>query len=121
MKLLMGTIAALAILMVGTPSEARDRKGAHKHMKKVLKQLNLSDGQKEKLKELKKGGKQERKAFRKKTKEAKKAFHQALKSNSDEGEIKSRFETFHQLRSDKMRKRFDHMMQIWSVLNPEQR
>jgi Spy/CpxP family protein refolding chaperone len=84
------------------------------------KELNLTDEQVAKFKELKKN-KSEVRDLKAKFKESKKAFRDAVgNANASNDEIRAKFEAFMKLRDEFQRKRFEHMLQKRAILTPEQ-
>lgn len=84
------------------------------------KELNLSEEQVEKFRELRKN-RGEMKELKANFKESKKAFREAMKNpSSTQDELKTKFEAFMKLRDEFQRKKFAHMLEKRAILTPEQ-
>lgn len=99
------------------------QKGQHgeRGFAKILKQLDLSDDQKQKLKEFRKEKKEDRKSHKGDMKAMHEKMKQAFISGKSEAELKTLHNEIKAQKIEKMDKRFEHMMKIRSVLTQEQR
>ena len=95
--------------------------GGKKGIRHVMEQLDLSDQQKEQIKEIRKGAKEQRKILRQAVRNAHQVLDQALESNNDDGTIRSAFSELETKKGAISRFRFEHMMKIRSILTPDQR
>lgn len=112
----------LALLLTTSSAFAMGGKSeGHKRAEEFKKELNLSDEQVEKFRELKKN-KGELKELKAQFKASKKAFHEAAKDpNAGNDELKTKFDTFMRLRDEFQRKRFERMLEKRALLTVEQR
>lgn len=93
----------------------------HQKAEYLKKELNLTDDQLKKVQEIRKGKKEDMKAAREQFKATKKAFKEAMDNpNSTKEELTAKFEAFQKLRDEFQRKRFAMMLEMRSILNPEQ-
>lgn len=91
-----------------------------KRAEEFKKELNLTDEQVEKFRELKKG-RGEGKELKAKFKEARKAFKTAIKDpKATNADLTAKFEAFMKLRDEFQRKRFARMLEKRAILTPEQ-
>lgn len=105
----------LAMILATTSAFAMGGKG-----REFKKELNLTEEQVEKFRELK-GGRGEMKELKAKFKESKKAFREAVKNPATSNdELRSKFEAFMKLRDEVQRKKFDRMLEKRAILTPEQ-
>src|SRR5690606_17542289 len=97
-------------------------KGKHHLMaERFSKELNLSDEQLDKIKEIRKANRAQLKEHRNKFKTAKNAFREAMKDpKSGNEELKKKFEDYQSARSAFHKARFDMMLSMRSVLGPDQ-
>jgi Spy/CpxP family protein refolding chaperone len=116
----MKTALLLMILMV-TQAFAMGGKGdGQKRGEQFKKELNLTDQQVEKFRELKKN-RGEMKELKARFKESKKAFKEAMKNPaSSQGDLQAKFEVFMKLREEFQRKKFARMLEKRAILTPEQ-
>lgn len=85
------------------------------------KELNLSDEQLSKVKEIRKGCKEDILASKKNYLELKKSFKEAKKNpKATNEELTAKFEAYQKARDEFQRKRFDAMLKMREVLTPEQ-
>jgi protein CpxP len=88
----------------------------------LKKELNLSDEQFAKIREIRKEHKDGLKESRKTFKESRKAFREALKGEAAKrDELTAKFDKFQKDRDAFQRKRFAMMLEMRDVLSPEQR
>ena len=105
----------LAMILATTSAFAMGGKG-----REFKKELNLTEEQVEKFRELK-GGRGEMKELKAKFKESKKAFREAVKNPATSNdELRAKFEAFMKLRDEVQRKKFDRMLEKRAILTPEQ-
>lgn len=90
-------------------------------MAKMLKQLDLSKEQKEKIKEHRENSKTSRKELRIKMKSLKDKMKAAFKSNASDSELRSIHSNIKNLKSEMADSRFEKMLFIRGVLTKEQR
>ncbi len=108
------------VLMVSQAFAMGGKGDGQKRGEHFKKELNLSDEQVEKFRELKKN-RGEMKELKSKFKESKKAFREAMKKPaSTPAELQSKFDAFMKLRDEFQRKRFAHMLEKRAILTPEQ-
>ena len=111
----------LIFALVSSQAFAMAGKGeGQKRAEEFKKELNLTDEQVEKFRELRKG-RGEGKELKAKFKESRKAFHAAIKDpKSSNEDLTSKFEAFMKLRDEFHRKRFARMLEKRAILTPEQ-
>ena len=106
------------------------REGGHGHhgkhfygnLKKIKEQLNLTDEQKTKLKDMKAThGKEVMKKKQEAMEQAHKDLKEALKSDASDETIREKFAALQKVQEDFAKTRFEHILLIRSVLTPEQR
>lgn len=116
----MKTAILFMILMMSQAFAMGGKGDGQKRGEHFKKELNLSDEQVEKFRELrsKRGDMKELKA---KFKETKKAFKEAMKNPaSSQDELKTKFDAFMKLRDEFQRKRFSHMLEKRAILTQDQ-
>lgn len=115
-------VIMLGLILSLHHAQAMGGKGkGHERGEHFKKELGLSDEQLAKVKELRKGKKEELKEQRQKMKAAKEEFRNAMKNpKAAEDDLKAKFEAFQSARDSFQRARFAMMLQMRSILNPEQ-
>lgn len=94
----------------------------HEKMMQHLEDLGLSEDQRTKIKSLHESHRAEMEAQRDAMKASHEAFRDAMKSaDKTDDELTAMHEKIVSTRSDEMRMRFKHMLQIRGILTPEQR
>ena len=127
MKFFMQSFILSAVLLTssipGFSSEAFARDGKRKGggMGKILKQLDLSEDQKEQLKTIRKDNKKMGKADKGKIKELWGQMKSKFGSDASESEVRALHEQIKNLKMEKMEKRFSRIMKIRTILTVEQR
>ena len=96
-------------------------KGGKGQFKQILKQLELTDEQKDKLKSIRKENKDKYRMTKGEMKELHEKLEDGFSSNSSESELQGLHTKIKEIRIKKMDKRFNRMMSIRSVLNETQR
>lgn len=87
----------------------------------LKKELNLTDEQLERVKEIRKADRDELRKNRKEFKTLKKEFREAMNnSQSSTEELTAKFEAFQKARDEFQRMRFKKMMKMREILSPEQ-
>ena len=103
-------------------SEKRGRHGERgRGMAKMLKQLELTKEQKEKLKDHRENNKGSKKELRSKIKATKEKMKNAFKSNASDSELRSIHNEIKNLKSEMADARFEKMLFIRGVLTKDQR
>lgn len=93
----------------------------HQMAEHLKKELNLSDEQLEKIKEIRKGKKDDMGSSREKFWETKKAFKAAMNDpKSSREDLTAKFEAFQKQRDEFQRRRFAMMLEMREILSPEQ-
>ena len=119
-KLLTSMVLALAFIFA-TPADARPGKGKGKgHWKQMMKELDLTEDQKVKMKALKKS-KPDHKASRENMKKLKDQLKAALKSDTSDADLIKMHGEIQTARNKKATERFNHMLAVRAILTPEQR
>jgi Spy/CpxP family protein refolding chaperone len=127
MKNLIGTLLLVFLLSADASAFGFGKKGRSDElgrggkMGKLLKQLDLSKEQKEKIKEHRESNKGNKKELRSQLKEAKSKMQTAFQSNASEGELRSLHSELKSLKTRMADARFEKMLFLRSVLTPEQR
>ncbi|SMF63343.1 Spy/CpxP family protein refolding chaperone [Pseudobacteriovorax antillogorgiicola] len=111
----------LMTALVAAPSLSMARGGHHKHWKEMMSQLDLSEEQRTKIKDIRQSSRDEHKETRKTLKETRRSFEELLGSDAAESEIRKAHETLQGLKAKMAEKRFENMMAIRAILTPEQR
>lgn len=109
----------MSLMMTGFAFAKKGKMGGG--FKQILKQLDLTKEQQEKLKALKDDDGEDWKKTRAEMKENRDKMKEAFKSSSSEADVRKLHESIKATRIQKMDRRFDKMMKIRSVLTPEQR
>ena len=118
-------IVALVSLMAFSV-QAKHHKGMHKmgkmgHMGKIMKELNLTDEQQTKLKEMREAKQKNMAEMRSKMMEARNALLDGWKSQADDSKMKSLHEAFHDVKRQMMQANFEHRLAIRALLTDEQK
>lgn len=127
MNITMKLFLVLLLSTAGLQSFAERSGGEGRMGMKMLKELNLTDDQKEKIKAIRqkhKGDKGEREHYGKKIKELKKQMKEKLGSSASSDEIKalrSEIKALKEKKKARRAKKFDKMLEIREVLTVEQR
>lgn len=114
---------ALSTLMLSNLSYADKHKGMDegKHAEKLQKELNLTDDQLAKVKEIRKKFHDDMKGSRDTFKSSKEAFHTALGNPSaTKEELTAKHAAFQKLRQEHENRKFNMMLEMRSVLKPDQ-
>lgn len=117
MKLIKLMMCGVFLMNLNMAFAKGDKKG---FMKEVLSQLNLTEEQKTKLKELRKD-KKPKKSDHGEIKKLREELQAKYASNASESELKSIHNKIKELRNSKIDNRFERMTKIRSVLTLEQR
>ena len=116
-----------------SPFAQADKKDGHhgkggkdKHfygsLKKIKEQLNLTDEQKNKLKEMQDTyGKEAMKKKHDKMDKAQKDLEEALRSDASDEKVREQFSELQKIQEDFAKTRFEKIILIRSILTPEQR
>lgn len=114
---------ALCVCFSSTPEAIAkgDRLGKGLGLKKVLGELNLSEEQKKKIKNLKKTYKDNGKDLKKQVKAARNALAEGWKSQADDKKMKDLHEAFHKATAKKINHRFESMLAVRNLLTKEQK
>ena len=112
---------ALLIGFAQTPALARPGGGPGGALKEVLKSLNLTDEQKEKIKAIRQAGKEANKELRESLKEGRKSLKDLMTGDGKKEEILAKFDSLQGSRNKMARARFEQMISVRDVLTPEQR
>lgn len=123
------TLAILTTLVLLTSNawakkDRDDKDDKHEkgdYLKKMKAELNLTDEQVAKLKEMKKSSKTDMKALRKSMQEAKSNFEKALSSAATDDEIKTKYAELEKIQQEFSKARLEKILATRSVLTPEQR
>lgn len=105
-------------------SERGERKRGgkrHHRRKRWMKELNLTEEQQDKIKEVRKAHRPKMVAAREKKRDARKALTEAVKSGASNSDLKSKNEALIDANADYSRTRFGQMLAIRELLTPEQR
>lgn len=86
-----------------------------------MKELNLSEEQREKIRSIRKAIKPQMKALKKESRELRKGLQEALRSEASESDLRSKFQALQNKKSAIASLRFDQMLKIRANLTPEQR
>lgn len=118
---ILGTLVAFSL---GATSVSVGMAGDFGHMwggKGTFKELNLTNEQKEKLKNLRKESKDDRKEDFQKMRAESEAFRKKMASNAADDELRKDFAEQQKKRSEFAKQRFEHMLKVRAILTPEQR
>ena len=115
-----GILLLSLFLITEVGAFGRGEKG-HGGMRKILKQLELTEEQKVKLKNHRESHKDNKKELRGKMKDARQRMKSAFTSNSSDSELRSLHSEIKALKSQIADTRFEKMLFIRSVLTTEQR
>ncbi len=115
-------VALIALsLMLVSPAFAKRGEGKRGHMQKIFKQLDLTEDQSKKLKEVRKSRKDKMKSLRKDKKQAKKDFKEAMRSNASNSSLKSLHNKMLKAHKKFKEYRFETMLKTRDLLNESQR
>lgn len=92
-----------------------------KKFKKLISSLNLSEDQESQIKALHRGHKESYKELKEKMKEGQKALHEAMERNESTENLQAMFKGLTDLRTQMMNSRFEKILSIRNILNPEQK
>lgn len=112
---------SLILCLFMIPSIGLARGEHRKQWKKMMEQLELSDDQKEELREIRKSSKDSHKALKKTIKEKRKTLETLLREDAAEADIRTAHQELQALKQVKVNQRFEKMMSIREILNAEQR
>lgn len=121
MKTLFWMTLLAVSLAASRPALARGGGGGGAHLKKVLEELNLTDEQKTKIKEVREGHGKAMKQSRASLKEARQAMEEAVKSDASKGDLLKKFESLQELRNKMGKARFEMILAVREILTSEQR
>ncbi len=107
----------LGLSLISQPSLAKPGKG---HFKRMMKKLELTAEQKEKMKELRKNN-PDMKAKRAEMREVRKKFKEALGSDASKVELTKLHNELQSKKTEIAKIRFEKMLSIREILTPEQR
>jgi Spy/CpxP family protein refolding chaperone len=107
----------LGLSVISQPLMAKPGKG---HFKKMMKKLELTAEQKEKMKVLRKNN-PDMKAKRAEMREVRKKFKEALSSDASKGELTKLHNELQSKKTEIAKIRFEKMLSIREILTPEQR
>ena len=127
--------ALFAAVFLASPIASADRgrkdkgdscKGKEKHfysvLPKIKEKLNLTEEQKNKLKETKETyGKDAMKKKHEAMEKAQKELEEALKSDASDEKVREKFEALHKIQEEFARVRFEKILVVRSILTSEQR
>ncbi|NQY99683.1 MAG: Spy/CpxP family protein refolding chaperone [Bdellovibrionales bacterium] len=114
-------ILMVFFLMTPAPVAYAQPGGKKGVMRKVLKELNLSDEQKSSLKEMRKANKGQMKELRQQKKAARLELKEAMGSDASESKLRALHTKLQELRKETATKRFENLLKIRKVLTPKQR
>jgi Spy/CpxP family protein refolding chaperone len=116
------SLMAIFILTLSTSSFAEGkRRGGAKRVGKILKQLELTQEQKEQFKKFRQETKTNRKSKREEIKSLRAEMKKSFQSDASESSLRSLHEKLKNLRSQMADFRFNKMIKIRSILTTEQR
>lgn len=87
----------------------------------IFKELNLSEEQKGKLKEIKKAGREDLQALRHSKRELRKQLQEAMKSDTSDEELRKLNNELRQAEAEFKELKFEKILKIRAILNKEQR
>lgn len=119
-NLMMPLILLLGVFLNPIASMAREGKD-HGGMKEIMKQLDLTDEQKEKLKSLREENKKMEKGDKGEIKELWKQMEEKFGTSASESELRTLHDKMKSLRTQKADNRFNRLMKIRNILTVEQR
>lgn len=93
-------------------------KGGHH---KIFKELNLSQDQKDQLKEIKKAGKEKVRALRESKKALREKLKQAMNSNTSDSDLRKIHADLQKAEAEMKNLKFEKILSIRAILNEEQR
>lgn len=91
------------------------------HLRKVLAELNLSEEQKAKIKEVRESHGKSMKESRSALRDARKAMEEAVKIDASRSDLLKKFESLQALRNKMGQARFEMILAVREILTPEQR
>lgn len=114
--------ALLVALAIGSNAEARKGGPGGKGIihKKMMKELDLTSEQIEKIKAIKEEERKDRQADRGQRKKLKASMHQAIIDLNDV-ELRKAHNQLEKIRSSNSNKRFESLLKVLKILTPEQR
>lgn len=122
---LLAIIGVLSLFLIGQASQAHaddDRRGGGGgHMKKMMEDLDLTDDQKTKIKEIHEKFKESNKDNHDKIKTAHENLRNKMTSDASNDELRKLHLELMQLKITMGTKRFENMLEIRSILTDEQR
>ena len=122
MKIFMMTMVLVGMTASGAYAfGGKKEKGGNGEFRKILKQLDLSDEQKEKLKSMREESKDKSKPNKGEMKELHTKLQAAFTSNASDSELITLHTQIKELRMKHMDRKFNRMIGIRSVLNETQR
>jgi periplasmic protein CpxP/Spy len=121
MKLMTKTMILTSFFMASTAVADRWHR-ERGHLKKVLRQLDLSDEQRATIKKSRKTNKEDFDKQRQQMRAAEEAFHKGMRDmNLSDSELRNLHKSFVEQRMNHMKSKFEKMMIIRSVLTPVQK
>lgn len=108
-----------ALALPAAEALARKREGGQRGG--MMKELNLTAEQKQKMQELRSGDREKMQNKRKEMQAARDALDAAMKGNASEKEIWGKFDDLQKVQAKFAKERFEKVMEIRSLLTPEQR
>lgn len=118
---LIGMTMVLAMVMVGGQAHASKEGKGHGFHGAMMKELNLTPEQKEKLKAIRSQNKGDRKENRQEMKKLREELETAMRGSASDSELKSKFEAIQKKQQEFAKERFEHVLAIRAILTPEQR
>ena len=95
--------------------------GRHHKMKKIMEQLELTDDQKRQIREIREENRDGMRDKRQNARQARKALQESLEAGAANPVVREKFRAWTELKDQKRTARFEQMLKIREVLNPEQR
>lgn len=116
------TLILSLILVTGMAHASRNENKDHKRGEFLKKELGLSDEQLSKVRDIRQKSKSSVKEARKNFHSQKKAFHEAMENpEASREELLKKFDSFQKARDEFQRNRFTVMLEMRSILDPDQR
>lgn len=115
------TLSLFFVFLISKSALANCGMREHHEGPKWVKELNLSEQQKESLKTIKEKYHPQIKSIKYKIKAKKELMNSSLQSNASEVEIKKIFADLESLKAEKSKLRFEQTLKIRSILDSEQR
>lgn len=97
------------------------RRGQGMRGQQWMRDLDLTDEQRSKIKEIRQAGRESTKSSRERMKAAREAFQSEMESGGSSSSLQSKHEAMINARAEFARARFNQMLQVREVLTPEQR